>query len=79
MVLRNSASSRNKQSKNEQFSVFKFVDSEHQHVSDVWVLTWPHKTKLWRWGKTMLHGYGHTHSPYKIGNICPHLDGYIKL
>ena len=38
MVLRNSTRNRNEQSKKEQSSVFKTVDSEHQQDSGVWVL-----------------------------------------
>ena len=59
MGLRWSDSNRNEKNKdkNEWSSQFRNVNIRYQQSSNVWVLLWLYKTKVWKESKVMLYGY----------------------
>ena len=59
MLLEKSTNNWNEENKCqiEQACLFRSISSGYQQDSDVSVLVWLNKIKLWKQGKTMLHGY----------------------
>ena len=77
MLLEKTTSNWNEKNEcqNEQACLSRSINSGYQQDSDVSVLVWLNKIKVWQQGKTMLHGYRQFYNLCKfrrsLCRLCP--------